>query len=200
MPEDEVIASTRKGKQVLNVDEPEEARVCVPVEGDHVATIGENRKMLIFTLDEVNEMTRGKGVILQRFKDGGLSDVRVFKKSDGLTWLDSAGRTFTLSWTELKDWVGERAQGGPHRAQGFPTIQFLRPRVTKSRSACTERTFTMNLLPPLLTRSDMSGGTRRPSDALGNYWFGRPIISRPRLSPLVAWSSISPFGAGCAVR
>ena len=81
VPEDEVVAMTRKGKQVLNVDEPAEACCCVPVDGDTVATIGENRKMLIFPLEEVNEMTRGKGVILQRFKDGSLSDVRVFKKA-----------------------------------------------------------------------------------------------------------------------
>jgi topoisomerase-4 subunit A len=120
VPEEEVIASTRKGKQILNVSEPEEARVCVPVEGDYVATIGENRKMLVFKLDEVNEMTRGKGVILQRFKDGALSDVRCFKKSDGLTWLDSAGREFTLSWAELKEWVGERAQAGRLAPKGFP--------------------------------------------------------------------------------
>ena len=98
VPEEEVIASTRKGKQILNVSEPEEARVCVPVEGDCIATMGENRKMLVFKLDEVNEMTRGKGVILQRFKDGALCDARCFKKSDGLTWVDSAGREFTLSW------------------------------------------------------------------------------------------------------
>ena len=84
VPEDEVVASTRKGKQVLNVTEPEEAKLVVPVDGDHVAVIGENRKMLVFKLDEVNEMTRGKGVILQRFKDGELADVRVFKKADGL--------------------------------------------------------------------------------------------------------------------
>ena len=70
VPEDEVVASTRKGKQVLNVSEPEEAKLCVPVDGDHVAVLGENRKMLVFKLDEINEMTRGKGVILQRFKDG----------------------------------------------------------------------------------------------------------------------------------
>jgi len=120
VPEDEVVASTRKGKQVLNVTGAEEARVCVPVAGDHLATIGENRKMLIFKLDEVNEMTRGKGVILQRFKDGGLIDARAFKKSDGLTWLDAAGRTFTLSWSELKEWVGERAQAGRMAPKGFP--------------------------------------------------------------------------------
>ncbi len=120
VPEEEVVASTRKGKQILNVTEPEEARVCVPVEGDQVATIGENRKMLIFKLDEVNEMTRGKGVILQRFKDGALSDIRVFKKSEGLTWIDSAGREFTLPWSELKEWVGERAQAGRLAPKGFP--------------------------------------------------------------------------------
>lgn len=128
VPEDEVIASTRKGKQILNVTEPEEARVCVPVDGDHVAALGENRKMLVFKLDEVNEMTRGKGVILQRFKDGALSDVRVFKKSDGLSWLDSAGREFTLSWSELRDWVGERAQAGRLAPKGFPRSNSFGPR------------------------------------------------------------------------
>lgn len=128
VPEAEVIAATRKGKQVLNVSEPEEARVCVPVEGDYVATIGENRKMLVFKLDEVNEMTRGKGVILQRIKDGALSDARVFKKSEGLTWLDSAGREFSLSWSELKEWVGERAQAGRVAPKGFPRSNSFGPR------------------------------------------------------------------------
>ena len=120
VPEDEVIASTRKGKQILNVAADEEARVCVPVDGDHVATIGENRKMLVFPLGEVNEMTRGKGTILQRFKDGALADVRVFSRKDGLTWLDAAGRSFTLEWGELKEWVGSRAQAGRLAPKGFP--------------------------------------------------------------------------------
>lgn len=128
VPEEEVIASTRKGKQILNVTEPEEARVVVPVEGDHVATVGENRKMLVFKLEEVNEMTRGKGVILQRFKDGALSDVRVFKKTDGLTWLDSAGREFTLTWSDLRDWVGDRAQAGRLAPKGFPRSNLFGPR------------------------------------------------------------------------
>ncbi|KAB2850292.1 MAG: DNA topoisomerase IV subunit A [Hyphomicrobiaceae bacterium] len=118
VPEDEVVAMTRKGKQVLNVGEPEEARVCVPVEGDSMAVIGENRKLLVFGLDEVNEMTRGKGVRLQRYKDGGLSDLRVFAKAEGLTWTDSADRLFTLS--DLKDWVGQRAQAGRLAPKGFP--------------------------------------------------------------------------------
>jgi topoisomerase-4 subunit A len=120
VPEDEMIAMTRKGKQVMNVDEPAEACCCVPADGDQVAVIGENRKMLVFALDEVNEMTRGKGVRLQRYKDGGLSDLRVFKKSEGLTWLDPAGRNFTLTYGELRDWVGERAQAGRLAPRGFP--------------------------------------------------------------------------------
>ena len=127
VPEDECIASTRKGKQVLNVSADDEAKVCVPVAGDHVATLGDNRKMLIFPLAEVNELTRGKGVILQRFKDGGLASARVFEKSEGLSWLDSAGRTFTLSWGELKDWVGVRAQAGRIAPKGFPRSNSFGP-------------------------------------------------------------------------
>ena len=120
VPEEEMVAMTRKGKQVMNVDEPAEACVCVPAEGDTVAAIGENRKMLVFPLDEVPEMGRGKGVRLQRYKDGSLSDVRVFRRSEGLTWLDPAGRTFTLPYGELRDWVGERAQAGRLAPRGFP--------------------------------------------------------------------------------
>ena len=120
VPEDEMVAMTRKGKQVMNLTEPEEARLCVPAEGDLVAVIGENRKMLIFPLEEVNEMARGKGVRLQRYKDGSLSDVCVFSKSEGLTWLDPAGRTFTVPMSELKEWVGERAQAGRLAPRGFP--------------------------------------------------------------------------------
>ncbi len=120
VPEDEVVASTRKGRQVLNVSEPDEAKVCIPVDGDQVAIIGENRKLLVFALDQINEMSRGKGMILQRFKGGGLSDVRVFKKADGLTWLDPAERTFTLTWRELRDWLGVRAQAGRLAPKGFP--------------------------------------------------------------------------------
>ncbi len=128
VPEEDVIASTRKGKQVLNVSEPDEARLCAPADGDYVATIGENRKVLVFKLDEVNEMARGKGVILQRFRDGGLADARVFSKSDGLSWLDSAGREFTLAWSELKEWVGERAQAGRLAPKGFPRSNSFGPR------------------------------------------------------------------------
>ncbi len=122
VPEEEVLASTRKGKQVLNVDAPDEAKLCVPIPpgADQLATIGDNRKMLIFPLEEVNEMTRGKGVILQRIKDGVLLDARPFVRKDGLTWLDTAGRTFTLEWKELGDWIGTRAQAGRLAPKGFP--------------------------------------------------------------------------------
>jgi topoisomerase IV subunit A len=120
VPEDEVIASTRKGKQVLNVSEGEEARLVVPADGDSVATIGDNRKLLVFPLSEVNEMARGKGVILQRIKDGTLTDVRVFSSAAGLTWLDSAGRSFTLAGKDLAEWQGQRAQAGKLAPKGFP--------------------------------------------------------------------------------
>jgi topoisomerase-4 subunit A len=120
VPEDETVAMTRKGKQVLNVEEPAEACCCTPAEGDMLATVGENRKLLIFPLDEVNEMSRGKGVILQRYKEGGLSDARVFTSQHGLSWLDSAGRSFTLPMSELKDWLGQRAQAGRLAPRGFP--------------------------------------------------------------------------------
>jgi topoisomerase-4 subunit A len=120
VPEDECVATTRKGKQVLNVKAPVEACVCVPVPEDatHVASIGENRKMIIFKLSEVPEMTRGKGVRLQRFKDGALSDVRAFRLKDGLSWTDSSGRNFVV--TDLKEWIGERAQAGRQPPSGFP--------------------------------------------------------------------------------
>jgi topoisomerase IV subunit A len=120
VPEDEMVAMTRKGKQVMNLTEPEEGRLCVPADGDTVAVIGENRKMLIFPLDEVNEMARGKGVRLQRYKDGGLSDVRVFRRAEGLSWLDAAGRVYTLPIADLRDWIGQRAQAGRLAPRGFP--------------------------------------------------------------------------------
>jgi len=120
VPEDECIATTRKGKQVLNVDPPDEARAVTMVEGEQVATIGENRKMLIFPLEQVPEMTRGRGVRLQRYKDGGLSDVKTFTAAAGLSWVDAADRTFTLSLKELADWRGNRADAGRLAPKGFP--------------------------------------------------------------------------------
>ncbi|MET0687733.1 MAG: DNA topoisomerase IV subunit A, partial [Methyloceanibacter sp.] len=102
VPEDEVLAQTRKGKQVLNVPAGTEAVVCAPAEGDSIAVIGENRKLLLFPLEELPEMPRGKGVRLQRYKDGGLADAKAFDKKEGLTYIDSAKRSFTLSSAELR--------------------------------------------------------------------------------------------------
>jgi topoisomerase-4 subunit A len=116
--EDEVVAQTRAGKQVLNVKGEVRAQVCKPIDGDHVAAVGENRKMLVFPVSDLPEMGRGKGVRLQKYKDGGLSDARTFTLSDGLTWLDPAGRTRTV--TELDEWQGTRASAGRMAPRGFP--------------------------------------------------------------------------------
>ncbi len=118
--EEECVATTRKGKQVLNVQAPVEAVVCVPVaEGaDYIASVGDNRKLLIFKRAELPEMARGKGVRLQKFKDGGLSDARAFKLAEGLFWVDTSGRTWNV--TALNDWIGERAQAGKLPPKGFP--------------------------------------------------------------------------------
>jgi topoisomerase-4 subunit A len=120
VPEDECLANTRKGKQVLNVAMPDEARAIAMVEGELVAAIGDNRKMLVFPLEQVPEMTRGRGVRLQRYKDGGLSDVKAFKVEEGLSWTDAAGRAFSLTLKELADWRGNRADAGRLAPKGFP--------------------------------------------------------------------------------
>jgi len=120
VPEDECLANTRKGKQVLNVAPPDGARAIAVVEGELVASIGENRKMVIFPLDQVPEMTRGRGVRLQRYKDGGLSDLKTFRTEEGLSWTDAAGRAFSLTLKELADWRGNRADAGRLAPKGFP--------------------------------------------------------------------------------
>jgi topoisomerase-4 subunit A len=128
VPEDECLANTRKGKQVLNVTPPDAARAIAVVEGELVASIGENRKMVIFPLDQVPEMTRGRGVRLQRYKDGGLCDLKTFKAEEGLSWTDAAGRAFSLTLKELADWRGNRADAGRLAPKGFPrTNTFNQP-------------------------------------------------------------------------
>jgi topoisomerase-4 subunit A len=118
--EDELIANTRKGKQVLNVSGSEEARLIVPVDGDMVAVVGDNRKMVVFPLEQLPEMARGKGVRLQKYKDGGLSDLKTFPAATGLTWTDSSGRTYAKTVAELGDWLGNRADAGRQPPTGFP--------------------------------------------------------------------------------
>ena len=120
--ERDVVANTRKGKQVLNVRSPVEAAVCVrlPAGADHVATVGDNRKMIVFPLDQVPDMTRGKGVRLQRYKDGGLRDLRPFAMAKGLSWTDGGGRSHLRGADDLRDYVGDRAQAGRQAPRGFP--------------------------------------------------------------------------------
>ena len=118
--QDEMIGGTRKGRQVLNIDKPATAMLLVRAEGDQIAVIGDNRRLLVFPLDQVPEMGRGKGVRLQRYKDGGLADVRVFNLADGLSWLDTAGRSFNVKLPELRDWIGNRAEAGRLPPKGFP--------------------------------------------------------------------------------
>jgi topoisomerase-4 subunit A len=118
VPADDVIAQTRSGKQVLNVKDGVRALVCRAVAGDHLACVGENRKLLVFPLDDLPEMGRGKGVRLQSYKDGGLSDLTTLALAEGLRWLDPAGRT--RHEADLTEWLGKRASAGRMAPRGFP--------------------------------------------------------------------------------
>ena len=116
---DDVLAQTKNGKQVLNVSGSSEAVLCRPVDDahDHIAVIGKNRKMIVFALEELPEMGRGKGVILQKYKDGGISDAKTFTWDEGLTYKYGAGETHV---EDLNPWVGQRAQAGRLPPNGFP--------------------------------------------------------------------------------
>ena len=113
---DSALAQTKNGKQVLNVDGKVKAKICVPAVGDTVAVVGDNRKLLIFPRDQLPEMARGRGLTLQKYKDGGLADAKIFNHADGLTWA-SGDRTRTE--TNLLDWTGTRAQAGRMVPRGF---------------------------------------------------------------------------------
>jgi topoisomerase-4 subunit A len=117
--EDDCVGNTRKGKQVLNVEMPNEARAITTVAGDMIAVIGTNHKMVIFPIDQVPEMARGRGVRLQKYTSATLSDVAVFDSKAGLSWKDSAGREQSLTFKELSDWRGNRADAG-RLAHGLP--------------------------------------------------------------------------------
>ena len=117
--EDDCVSNTRKGKQVMNVDMPVEACAIATVAGDTVAVIGSNHKMVLFPLEHVPEMARGRGVRLQKYSGGKLSDVAVFDSKVGLTWKDSAGREQSMTMKELSDWRGNRADAG-RLAHGLP--------------------------------------------------------------------------------
>ena len=122
--EDEALANRRAGKAVLNVDEGE-ARLCLAVEGDHLAVIGDNGKILCFPLSELPEMGRGKGVKLQSYREGGLRDAVTFDAETGLNWIDGAGRRRELK--EWRDWSGRRASAGRAAPRGFPASKRFRP-------------------------------------------------------------------------
>jgi len=115
---DDVLAQTRAGKQVMVLASGARVALCRPVRGDHVAVVGDNRKVLIFPLTDLPDMLRGKGVRLQRYKDGGLSDAMTFVLAQGLTWKDPAGRTRTEA--DLTEWLAPRATAGRMAPRGFP--------------------------------------------------------------------------------
>ncbi len=117
VPADEVVAQTRNGKQALNLGDGAKAVACNPAEGDTVVVVGDNHKLLVFALSELPEMSRGRGVMLQRYHDGGLADAKVITAKEGLSW-KSGERTRTE--TDLKDWKGARAGSGRIAPRGFP--------------------------------------------------------------------------------
>jgi topoisomerase-4 subunit A len=118
VPAEELLAQTKAGKAVLTTRDGVKTAVCRPVQGDSIAVVGDNRKMLVFALSELPEMARGKGVRLQKYKDGGLSDAITFVLAEGLSWKDPAGRTRTE--TDLAEWQGARAGAGKMAPRGFP--------------------------------------------------------------------------------
>jgi topoisomerase-4 subunit A len=115
--EQAIAAQTRVGKQVFNLEADERVVVACPTEGDHVATVGSNRKLLVFPLDQLPVMGRGKGVLLQRYREGGLADARVFALADGLSWPSAKGLRIV---TDLAPWLGRRGQAGRLAPHGFP--------------------------------------------------------------------------------
>jgi topoisomerase IV subunit A len=117
--EEDCVSNTRKGKQVMNVEMPNEARAIATVAGDMVAVIGTNHKMVLFGIDQVPEMARGRGVRLQKYTSASLSDVTTFDSKEGLAWKDSAGRDQSMTMKELADWRGNRADAG-RLAHGLP--------------------------------------------------------------------------------
>ncbi|WP_298286392.1 DNA topoisomerase IV subunit A [Acidocella sp.] len=117
LPGGELASERRAGKIILVLKPGEEWAACEPVKGDHVAVIGQNRKLLVFPLDQVPEMPRGTGVQLQKYKDGGLSDVKTFALSAGLTW--RIGDKLRVE-TKLAEWLGARASAGRLPPNGFP--------------------------------------------------------------------------------
>jgi len=125
LPEDETLSTRRAGKQVLNVDGTK-ALICQVAEGDHLAVIGDNGKILAFPLDELPEMPRGKGVKLQSYREGAMRDALVFNAAAGIATVDPSGRTRV--WEEWREWLGKRAAAGRVAPKGFPASKRFRPK------------------------------------------------------------------------
>ena len=117
--EDQLLSSTRKGRQVANLDKGASVLCFAPAEGDTVAIIGQNRKLLLFPISQVAEMARGRGVRLQRYRDGSVSDVKVFNLAEGFSFVTNGGKVWSLKGEELRDWVGNRAEAGRLPPRGF---------------------------------------------------------------------------------
>ena len=115
---EDVLAQTKAGKQVMTLGDGVKMALCRRVQGDHVAVVGDNRKVLVFALAELPAMGKGKGVRMQRYKDGGLSDAVTFVLARGLSWKDPAGRTRTE--LDLTEWLAARATAGRMAPRGFP--------------------------------------------------------------------------------
>ncbi|MDB5451196.1 MAG: parC, partial [Phenylobacterium sp.] len=126
LPQDEAIAFRRAGKQVLNVGAKGAAAALPLTAADHLAVIGDNGKILVFPVDELPEMPRGKGVKLQAYREGGLKDAMVFNADEGASWIDAGGRN--RQWPEWRDWLGKRAGAGKLFPKGFPTTKRFRPK------------------------------------------------------------------------
>jgi topoisomerase-4 subunit A len=125
LPEEEALSTRRAGKQVLNAGS-KGAAFAMPATGDHLAVVGDNGKILVFPLDELPEMPRGKGVKLQSYREGGLRDAVVFKAEEGASWIDTAGRTRV--WPEWREWLGKRAGAGKLAPKGFPAGKRFKPK------------------------------------------------------------------------
>ena len=125
LSEDELVANRKAGKSVLNVDTGH-ALALAPAEGDHLAVVGDNGKLLVFPLSELPEMGRGKGVKLQSYREGGLRDLLVFAEADGLSTVDPAGRR--REWADWRDWSGRRASSGKLAPRGWPANKRFRPK------------------------------------------------------------------------
>jgi DNA gyrase/topoisomerase IV subunit A len=174
VPEDEVVAQTKSGKQVLNLGSGLEAAACARVAGDSVAVIGENRKLLIFPLSELPVMTRGRGVILQRYRDGGLKDIKTFALKEGLTWQAGGGRTRTE--TDLTAWIGKRSAAGARPAG-------CRPTASPSRTDSAD--------PGLFAAAVLRAGSDQDNIALAQWPHSPPSSVRSTAST-TRWGGASP--------